>query len=181
MKAFYIQTNRLAVLCILQVFVVVGAVIPTHAAGGKITANLRSNEGMKFHDNPSPRRLMHDVLLDEFAHDGKINIVNKENTPDPVKHLPTPYYVGANLIAFEISAKDPVQLSISIALTKHDIKRVVVMESKALMIPKADVDSGLKLKDREFDNSKYGKAVIQLTRAAAKEFSEKVKQSGYED
>lgn len=181
MRKYSLQAIPLMLLCTLQVvFTWNIASLPVFATG-KMTAVLRTNEGMKFHDNASPRRLMHDVLLEEFAQSQYINILNKENTPNPVKHIPTEYHVGANLISFEFSEKEPVQISISIALVKDSLHKVVVMESRALMIPKADVDSGLKLRDREFDNSKYGKAVTVLTRAAAKEFIEKVKQSGYID
>lgn len=150
-------------------------------AGPKISAVLRSNEGMKFHENLSPRRLMHDVLMDEFAHSNLINILNKENSANPVRHIPTEYHIGANLIAFELSAKDPVQLSISISLVKDSLHKVVLMESKVIIVPKSDVDSGLKLKEKEFDNSNYGKAVAVLTREAAKEFIAKVRKSGYQD
>lgn len=174
MRKSHVQRTFIMLFCVAQLFSLCTESNLAFASSTKVTAILRTNEGMKVHDNGSPRRLMHDVLLEEFARRGNITILNKENSPNPVKNYNAPYHIGANLIAFAFAENSPTQLSISIALVKESLQRVVVMESKALIVPKADVESGLKLKDREFDNSNFGKAVAALTRAATKEFEEKV-------
>jgi hypothetical protein len=142
----------------------------------KMDAILRTQESMQEHKSDEPRRLMHAVLLQEFAKGNVVQIVNPENSGMPVKFRKANYHVSANLIAFSFAPKTPIHVSLSMQLVSDATHRVIMSSDRALVVDEAVVDSGLKLQKADFDNSNYGKALTALTRSAAKQFEQKVLQ-----
>jgi hypothetical protein len=119
---------------------------------------------------------MHDVLTKEFAKGSVVQIVNPENAPSPVKLRSAHYHIGANLIAFSLASKAPVNVSLSMQLVKDATREVIMNSDRSLYVDESAVESGLKLHNSEFDNSQYGQALTILTRAAAKQFEMRVQQ-----
>lgn len=142
----------------------------------KMDVVIHTGESMKEHSSDEPRRLMHDVLVDEINKGKVFNIINTENSPQPTKHHLVPYHIGANLIAFHPHEKMPVRVSVSMQLVKYESGKVIVSSDLAVDVPPATVASALKLHNREFDNSEYGKLLSPLFRISVQKFEEKVKE-----
>lgn len=140
----------------------------------KVEAILQTRESMQEHTSDEPRRLMHDVLLEEFGKRKIIQIVNPENSALVVKYRSANYNVGANLIAFSFASNTPIHVSLSIQLMNKNTGKVILTSDRALAIDERIVESGLKLSKPEFDRSSYGQAIISLTRSAARLFEERV-------
>lgn len=161
-------------LCLVLVNLL--AIQPSAFAAWKIDADLRTQESMQEHTSDEPRRLMHDVLAKEFAKGNVVRLVNPENAPNPVKLRASRYHIAANLIAFSLAANAPIHLSLSMQLVKDSSREVIMQCDRALYLDEKAVNEGLKLKNSEFENSLYGKALTTLTRAAAKQFEMRVLQ-----
>lgn len=160
----------------IQLLVVFISFVLQPAAFARIEAVLHTDEGMKEHTSPEPRRLMHDVLLAELNKGSVVRILNLENSPQPVKYRRAPYHVAANLIAFRASPQIPVRVSLSIQLINYSSGAVVLTSDNALSLDQSLIESALKLHNQDFDNSVYGKTLVLLTRASAKTFEQKVAQ-----
>lgn len=143
-------------------------------SAGKLDAILRTKESMQEHTSDEPRRLMHDVIFQEFAKGNVIEVVNPENAAMPVKPRLAHYHIGANLIAFSIAPKSPMNISLSIQLVDDFSRRVIMQADHALYVDEKVVEEGLKLHNADFDKSQYGKAITALSRAASKLFEERV-------
>lgn len=137
-------------------------------------AVLHTKESMQEHVSDEPRRLMHDVLLEEFAKGNVIKIINPENAPQPVKYRRTDYHVAANLIAFSSAPDVPTNVSLSIQLVKNATGSVILTSDRAVLLDPKLIETGLKLHKPEFDRSQYGQAIIMLSRESAKTFADKV-------
>ncbi len=161
------------ILCMTVIFFLVQS---SAYAGEKVDAVLATRESMQEHTSDEPRRVMHDVLLEEFAKSPVLHIVNPENSASPVKFRPSEFVVGANLIAFSIAPNTPMNISLSIQLARKSTARVILTSDRALYLDEKIVESGLKLKKPEFEQSAYGKAIITLSRMAAKAFDAKVQE-----
>ncbi len=147
----------------------------TSASANKdVAAVLHSKESMQDHISDEPRRLMHDVLLEEFGKGNVVKILNPENAPQPAKYRPTDYHVAANLIAFSSAPNVPTNVSLSIQLVKNATGRVILTSDRAIFLDPKLIESGLKLKKPEFDRSQYGQAIIMLSRGSVKTFEDKV-------
>lgn len=131
---------------------------------------------MKEHTSDEPRRLMHDVLVEEINKGSIFNIINRENSPQPTKHHLVPFHIGANLIAFQPNEKMPVRVSISMQLVRYESGKVIVSSDQAVDVAPSVISSALKLHNREFDNSEYGKVLTPLFRIAVMKFEERVKE-----
>lgn len=150
--------------------------IPTQSfANNKVSVIMLTQESMQEHTSDEPRRLMCDILLQEFANGGVIQVVNQENSRKLSKVYHANYHIGANLIAFSFAPKNPLNVSISIQLLDKKTGNVFLTSDRAMFIDENIVEAGLKLHKSEFDNSAYGKALIVLSKAAAIQFQEKVK------
>jgi hypothetical protein len=177
MGCFEQVTNKVLTkvsICFLTTLFVLTIVVEKSTAAGKLDASLRTQESMQEHTSDEPRRLMHDVLYQEFCKGDLIQIVNPENSSYPVKHRPAHYHIGANLIAFSFAPKSPIHVSLAIQLVDDASKRVIMQADRALYVDEKVVESGLKLHKTEFDNSQYGKAITALSRMAAKLFEQRV-------
>ncbi len=142
----------------------------------KINVIMLTQESMQEHTSDEPRRLMCEVLLHEFAKGGVLQVVNQENSSTLLKVYHAKYHVGANLIAFSFSQKDPMNVSISIQLLDKKSGNVFLTSDRAMFIDENLVQAALKLDKAGFENSAYGKALTILSRAAAVQFQERVKQ-----
>jgi len=145
-------------------------------ANAKVDAVLHTDEGMKEHNSSEPRRLMHDVVLEEFDKGKIFQIVNRENSPQPTKLHKVPYHIGANLIAFNASPKIPVRVSLSIHLIKDSDGKIIMASDQAVSVDARVIEAALKLRKPEFDNSDYGKVITLLSRMSVKVFEEKLAQ-----
>lgn len=161
---------------IVCAFVLMGLMqVPTPALA-KVDVVIHTGESMKEHTSDEPRRFMHDVLLDEFKKGNTFNIINEENSPQPTKHHVVPYHVGANLIAFHPHEKMPVRVSISMQLVKYESGKVIMSSDESLDVAPSVIVSALKLHNRDFDNSEYGRNLTYLFRVASRKFEERVKE-----
>lgn len=159
------------------VFLTILAILWTPAqslAVNKISVVMLTQESMQEHNSDEPRRLMCDILLQEFARGSVIQVVNQENSRTLSKSYHADYHVGANLIAFSFAPKTPINVSISVQLLDKKTGNVFLTSDRAMFIDENIVEAGLKLHKSEFDNSAYGKALTALSKASAIQFQEKV-------
>lgn len=142
----------------------------------KIDIVIHTGESMKEHKSDEPRRLMHEVVVDEISKGNVLNIVNRENAPQPTKLHPVLYHVGANLIAFQPDDRMPIRVSVSMQMVKYESGKPIMSSDECIDVAPSVVASALKLRNRDFDNSEYGKSLTRLFRAASKKFEERVKE-----
>jgi hypothetical protein len=129
---------------------------------------------MKEHDCPEPRRLMHDIVVQEFNNGKVLQVVNVENSPQPSKLHRVNYHVGANLIAFDAAPDLPVRVSLCIQLVRYESGKVIHSTSRAVSLRSDDVKIALKLRHQDFDKSRYGTAITALSKETAHAFEEEV-------
>lgn len=149
--------------------------LPAANADDRLDALLQTRESMQEHLSDEPRRLMHDVIHNEFAKGSLFKIVNPENSPSMPKYHSASYVIGANLIAFSFRPDEPIHVSISIQLLNKASGNVLLTSDRMMLLEKRIVESGLKMPKPEFDNSEYGKAIVLLSRLSAQTFEEKVR------
>lgn len=142
----------------------------------KINVIMLTQESMQEHTSDEPRRLMCEILLQEFAKGNVVQVVNQENSRILSKVHHADYHVGVNLISFSFAPKTPINVSISIQLLDKKSGNVFLTSDRAMYLDENVVEAGLKLRNTEFNNSAYGKALTTLSKAAAVQFQEKVKQ-----
>ena len=160
-----------SIKCVVFIFIcLMQALFP---AAANVNTVIHTGEGMKEHTSDEPRRLMHDIMVEELNKGKVLRIVNPQNSAQPQKHHLVPYHVGANLIAFQASEKMPVRVSISMQLVRYSTGNVIMASDKAIDLSPSTIAQGLKMHNREFDNSVYGKALAQLTREATKKFEDR--------
>ncbi len=167
------MTNRWLKYCIV-ILIVFFLTPPTGIASAKINALMTTRESMQEHNSDDPRRLMHDVLFEEFSKGKTIHIVNPENSSTIVKYRAAPYHISVNLIAFSLGPNTFTRVSISIKLSREKSGQIELASDSAMNVDPKVIDSCLKLHKSEFDRSDYGKAITELTGRAAKSFEEKI-------
>ncbi len=153
----------LSMLCLMQ---------PCYA-NEALSAALTTEEGMKEHDSGDPRRLMHEIVTQEFNKGSVFHIVNLENAPTPTKNYKARYQIHSHLIAFVVKPDEPVRVSIQIQLGDHTSGKKLLYSDLALDVESKSIEEALKLHNSSFDSSRYGKAIAVLASKSVKMFEEK--------
>lgn len=159
---------RLIVVCLL---ISLGSLCTSGSsaqAQGKIPIILKAIEGVKEHSGIEPERLLKQTILEEIERGHLFRVVD----PNKIKGLENhpPYFVGASLIAFRVGAHSPCRVSLSMQLRKESDGLIVFTVDRALDLPQQTVDSALKLRNSEFDRSRYGVEITNLVEQTYKAF-----------
>lgn len=165
----------LSLFCLLFGFGFAFLLFPLVArAEAKYSVVLDAYETAQKPSSPEPARLVNKILREELEKGGLVHIVERKNAAPGAKMEPAPYYVGAKIDGLGFLGTKPVQISIIMDLTRFSNREILLMFEKSRFVEPKVIEASAKLTNAEFDNSEYGKALVELSRDAVKAFEAKV-------
>lgn len=143
-------------------------------AQAKYSVVLDAYETAEKPSSPEPARLINQVMRDQFNKGNLVHVVERKNVAPGAKLEAAPYYVGAKIDGLSFLGTKPVRIAIIMDLTKFSSRELMVVCEKTRQVEPQVIESSAKLTGVAFDNSEYGKALIELSRDAVKTFEAKV-------